>query len=116
MFQILHLPHMQKRLRLMVDSASPITFINIMTWKDLEKPQLQSTDRVLGAFEGQPIKPLGYFLTPVLQARGQQQSKMVSKISRSPRSQDFYGISRSHMDFKISMRFHRISLGFCKIS
>ena len=66
MFQILHLPQMQKRLRLMVDSASPITFINIMTWKDLEKPQLQSTDRVLGAFEGQPIKPLGYFLTPVL--------------------------------------------------
>ena len=66
MFQILHLPQMQKMLRLMVDSASPITFINIMTWKDLEKPQLQSTDRVLGAFEGQPIKPLGYFLTPVL--------------------------------------------------
>ena len=27
MFQILHLPHMQKRLRLMVDSASPITLI-----------------------------------------------------------------------------------------
>ena len=51
----------------MVDSASPITFINIMTWKDLEKPQLQSTDRVLGAFAGQPIKPLGYFLTPILQ-------------------------------------------------
>ena len=67
MFQILHLPQMQKRLCLMVDSASPITFINIMTWKDLEKPQLQSTDQVLGAFEGQPIKPLGYFLTPVLQ-------------------------------------------------
>ena len=66
MFQILHLPQMHRWLSLMVDSASPITFINIMTWKDLEKPQLQSTDRVLGAFEGQPIKPLGYFLTPVL--------------------------------------------------
>ena len=30
--------------------------------------------------------------------------------------QDLIWISRSHMDFKISMRFHRISLGFCKIS
>ena len=30
--------------------------------------------------------------------------------------QYFIGISRSHMDFKISMRFHRISLRFCKIS
>ena len=36
-------------------------------WQDLEKPKLQSTDRVLGAFEGQLIKPLGYFLTPVSQ-------------------------------------------------
>ena len=26
----------------------------------------------------------------------------------------FIGISRSHMDFKISMRFYRISLGFCR--
>ena len=50
----------------MVDSASPITFINVKTWQDLEKPKLQATDRVLGAFEGQPIKPLGYFMTPVL--------------------------------------------------
>ena len=66
MFQILHLPQMQKRLRLMVDSASPITFINAKTWQDLEKPKLQATDRVLGAFEGQPIKPLGFFVTPVL--------------------------------------------------
>ena len=49
----------------MVDSASPITFINVKTRQDLEKPKLQSTDRVLGAFEGQPIKHLGYFLTPV---------------------------------------------------
>ena len=67
MFQILHLTEKQKRLCLMVDSASPITFINVKTWQDLEKPpKLQSTDRVLGAFKGQPIKPLGYFLTPVL--------------------------------------------------
>ena len=66
MFQILQLPKMQKRLRLMVDSASPITFINVKTWQDLEKPKLQATDRVLGAFEGQPIKPLGYFMIPVL--------------------------------------------------
>ena len=36
--------------------------------------------------------------------RGQQQSKKASKISRS------------HIDFKISLRFHRISLRFCKIS
>ena len=61
MFQILHLTQMQKRSRLMVDSASPMTFINVKTWQDLEKPKLQSTDRVLGAFEGQPIKPLGSY-------------------------------------------------------
>ena len=60
-------------LRLMVDSASPITFINVKTWQDLEKPKLQSTDRVLGAFEGQPIKPLGYFLTPVSREDDTQQ-------------------------------------------
>ena len=35
MFQILHLTEMQKRLRLMVDSASPIAFINVKTWQDL---------------------------------------------------------------------------------
>ena len=44
MFQILHLPQMQKRLCLMVDSASPIKFINAKTWQDLEKPKLQATD------------------------------------------------------------------------
>ena len=49
----------------MVDSASPVTFINSATWKDLDQPKLTSTDRVLGAFEGQPITPLGYFQTLV---------------------------------------------------
>ena len=44
MFHILHLTQMQKRLRLKVDSASPITFINVKAWQDLEKPNLQSTD------------------------------------------------------------------------
>ena len=57
MFQILHLTEMQKRLRLMVDSASPIC-------ENLARLKLQSTDQMLGAFEGQCIK---YFLTPVLQ-------------------------------------------------
>ena len=61
MFQILQLPKFGRRLRLMVDSASPVTFINSATWKDLDQPKLMSTNRVLGAFEGQPIKPLGYF-------------------------------------------------------
>ena len=44
MFQILHLTQMQKRLCLMVDSASPITLINVKTWQELEKPKLQLTD------------------------------------------------------------------------
>ena len=60
-FQIVDLPEFSRKLRLVVDSASPITFINSKTWLDLNKPKLQSTDRVLGAFEGQPIHPLGYF-------------------------------------------------------
>ena len=42
-------------------------------------------------------------------ARGQQQSKMVSKILRSLRSQDFYGISIFHRDFKISYRFQDLN-------
>ena len=65
MFQILQLPEFGRHLRLIVDSASPVTFINSATWKDLDQPKLISTDRVLGAFEGQPIKPLGYFQTLV---------------------------------------------------
>ena len=31
----------------MVDSVSPLTFINWLTWND---PKLMKTDRVLGAF------------------------------------------------------------------
>ena len=49
----------------MVDSASPLTFINSATWNDLDQPKLSPTSKVLGAFEGQPIKPLGYFQTLV---------------------------------------------------
>ena len=60
-FQIVTLPDFSKKLRLVVDSASPITFINSKTWLDLNKPKLQTTTRVLGAFEGQPIRPVGYF-------------------------------------------------------
>ena len=65
MFQVLQLPQFSRRLRLMVDSASPVTFINSATWKDLDQPKLTTTNRVLGAFEGQPIKPPGYFETLV---------------------------------------------------
>lgn len=31
----------------------------------MDQPKLTSTDRVLGAFEGQPIRPVGYFQTLV---------------------------------------------------
>ena len=65
MFQVLQLPQFGRRLCLMVDSASPVTFINLTTWKDSDQPKLTTTNRVLGAFEGQPIKPLGYFETLV---------------------------------------------------
>jgi len=47
-------------LKLIVDSASPLTFVNSKTWFDIDKFRLQSASKVLGAFEGQPIKPLGY--------------------------------------------------------
>ena len=57
-FQIVDLPEFSRKLKLVVDSASPITFINSKTWLDLNKPKLQSTDRILGAFEGQPIHPV----------------------------------------------------------
>ena len=49
-----------------MDTASPIMFINLRTWQDLQKPKLESTTRVLGAFEGQPIKPIGYFQIEVI--------------------------------------------------
>ena len=64
-FQLLNLPSFARQLQLVVDSASPITFDNSKTWNDLDKPQLQPTDRVLGAFKGQPIHPMGYFQTEV---------------------------------------------------
>ena len=50
---------------IMLERLTNLTMLNAIAWQDLEKPELQSTDRVLGVFEGQPIKPLGYFLTPV---------------------------------------------------
>ena len=65
MFQVLQLPQLGRHLRLMVDSTSPFTFKNSATWEDLNQPKLTTTNRVLGAFEGQPIKPLGYFQTLV---------------------------------------------------
>ena len=49
MFQLLNLPKFARQLQLVVDSASPITFVNSKTWNDLDKPKLQPTDRVLGA-------------------------------------------------------------------
>ena len=71
-FQIVNLPDFSKKLRLVVDSASPITFINSKTWLDLNKPKLQTTTRVLGAFEGQPIRPVGYFKAKVSQEDASQ--------------------------------------------
>ena len=68
MFQILQLHKFARRLRLVVGSAasaSPVTFVNSRIWKDLDKPKLQPTTKVLGAFEGQPIHPIGYFITEV---------------------------------------------------
>ena len=47
----------------MVDLASQVTLRNIR--KDLEKLQLHSINQVLDAFEGQPIKLLGYFLVDI---------------------------------------------------
>ena len=63
----------------MVDSASPDTFVNSKTWSDLDKPKLQPTKRVLGAFEGQPIHPIGYFQTEV-SCDGYSQDPVVLQI------------------------------------
>ena len=60
-----------------MDTASPITFINLKTWQDLQKPKLENTTRVLGAFEGQPIKPVGYFQTTVVRQDDPSQSAML---------------------------------------
>ena len=78
MFQVLQLPQLGRRLRLMVDSASPVTFINSATWEDLNQPKLTTTNRVLGAFEGQPIKPLGCFQTLVKREDCPSQATMLS--------------------------------------
>ena len=43
MFQILQLHKFARQLRLVVDSASAVTFVNSRTWKDLDKPKLQPT-------------------------------------------------------------------------
>ena len=64
-FQTIYLPELDKRLRLVIDTASPLTFINTKTWADLHQPKLEATTKVLGAFEGQPIHPIGYFQTTV---------------------------------------------------
>ena len=59
MFQTVYLPALDKRLCLVTDTASPLTFINTKTWADLHQPKLEATTKVLGAFEGQPIHPIG---------------------------------------------------------
>ncbi|XP_065893957.1 uncharacterized protein [Dysidea avara] len=78
MFQILQLPDLGRRLRLMVDSASPVTFINSATWNDLDQPPLTPTNRELNAFEGQQIKPLGCFQTLVKREDLPSQSAVMS--------------------------------------
>ena len=65
MLQLVNLPSFSRQLCLVVDSASPITFVNSKTWSDLDRPKLQPTKRVLGAFEGQAIHPMGYFQTEI---------------------------------------------------
>ena len=65
MYHTLYLPQLDKRLRLMIDTASPLTFINHRTWQDLQQPKLEPTSRVLDTFECQPIQPIGYFQTQV---------------------------------------------------
>ena len=64
-FQTVYLPELDKCLRLVIDTASPLTFINTKTWADLHQPKPEATTKVLGAFEGQPIHPIGYFQTTV---------------------------------------------------
>ena len=77
MFQMLKLPDFERQLKLIVDSASPLTFVNSKTWHDLDKPRLQSTSKVLGAFEGQPINPLGYFEARVVRQDDSTKSAVI---------------------------------------
>ena len=60
-YPIVQLPEFSRKLKLMVDSASPISFVNLLTWHDLDCLKLLPTSRILGAFEGQLILPVGYF-------------------------------------------------------
>ena len=64
-FQTVYLPELDKRLGLVIDTASPLTFINTKTWADLQQPKPEATTKMLGAFEGQPIYPIGHFQTTV---------------------------------------------------
>ena len=77
MFQTLQLPDFEKQLKLIVDSPYPLTFVNSKTWHDLDKPRLQSTTKVLGAFEGQPINPLGYFEARVVREDDSNKSAVI---------------------------------------
>jgi len=76
-FQTVYLPQLDKHLHLIVNTASPLTFINLKNWQDLQKPKLEPTTRVLGAFEGQSIKPIGYFQTEVVQQDDPSHSAVV---------------------------------------
>ena len=75
MFQTLLLPGLERQLKLIVDSASPLTFVNSKT---LDKSRLQSTTKVLGAFEGQPINPLGYFEAKVVRQDDSTKSAVIT--------------------------------------
>ena len=77
MFQMLQQPDFERQLKLIVDSASPLTFVNSKTWHNLDKPRLQSTSKVLGAFEGQPISPLGYFEARVVKQDDSTKSAVI---------------------------------------
>ena len=78
MYHILYLPQLDKRLRLMIDTASPLTFINQKTWQEFQQLKLEPMSRVLGAFEGQPIQPMGYFHTQVQQTDEPGKSTMLT--------------------------------------
>jgi len=77
-FQILQLPELGRRLHLMVDSASTVTFINVATRDDLDQPPMTPANRGLSGFEGQQIKPLGYFQTLVKCEHSPSQSAVMS--------------------------------------
>ena len=80
MFQILQLHKFVRQLCLVVDSASLATF---KTSKDLDKPKLQPTSKVLGTFEGQPIHPIGYLFKTEISCADNPQHMVVIQISVS---------------------------------